>query len=58
MKKVLIILAIICIIGSLVWLMIEPGMEPIISTISFIAALIALLYSNEGNGVTMKQKSG
>lgn len=60
MKKTLIILDIVCIIGSLIWLMIDQSMEPLISTISFIAGLIALLYSNESNGnkTVLKQKGG
>lgn len=60
MKKALIILDILCIIGSLIWLMIDKSIEPLISTISFIAGLIALLYSNDsdhGNTI-MKQKGG
>lgn len=60
MKKTLIILDIICIVGSLIWLMIEQTMEPLISTISFIAGLIAILYSNESNKnkTVLKQKGG
>ena len=57
MKRILLILTIICIIGSLIWLAIEPGMEPMISTISFIIGLIALIYA-DNNSSTMKQKGG
>lgn len=60
MKKVLIILDICCIIGSLIWLFLERSMEPLISTISFLAGLIALLYNSDSNEskISMKQKGG
>jgi len=60
MKKTLIILNIICIVGSLIWLMIDQSIEPLISTIGFIAGLIALLFSNESNEnkTVLKQKGG
>ena len=60
MKKTLIILDILCIIGSIIWLTIDKSMEPLISTVSFIAGLIALLYSNgsDQNKTIMNQKGG
>lgn len=60
MKKTLIILDICCIIASVIWLMIDPSMEPLISMISFIAGLIGLLYSGESNEnkTVLKQKGG
>jgi 1,4-dihydroxy-2-naphthoate octaprenyltransferase len=57
-KKIIIILNIFAFLASLIWLIIEQTWEPLISTIGLIATLISLLYSNDDNKSTMKQKGG
>jgi hypothetical protein len=59
MKKTLIILNIVALIASLIWLMTDRSLEPLISTIGLIASLITLLYnSDKSSGISMKQKGG
>lgn len=58
-KKTLIILNIVALIASLIWLMTDRSLEPLISTIGLIASLITLLYnSDKSSGISMKQKGG
>ncbi len=57
-KNILIILNIAGLIGSLIWLMVNPSWEPLITAIGLIGALIAQLKSGNGNIINMKQKGG
>ena len=57
MKKTLIILNIVALIASLIWLMTDRSLEPLITSIGLIASLITLIYtSDNGSGISMKQK--
>lgn len=59
MKKTLLILNIVALIASLVWLMKEQSLEPLITSIGLIATLITLIYSNnKDTSITMQQKGG
>ncbi len=59
MKKTLIILNIVALIASLIWLMTDRSLEPLITSIGLIASLITLIYrSDNGSGISMKQKGG
>lgn len=62
-KKVLLILNILALIGTLIWLMTDRSWEPLVATITLVATLITQLYGsgdNSGNGNTtkMSQKGG
>ncbi|WP_262250400.1 hypothetical protein, partial [Parapedobacter soli] len=57
-KNVIIILNIAGLIGSLIWLMVDKGWEPLVTSIGLIGALIAQIYISGGTGVSMKQKGG
>ncbi len=60
MKKILIILNIASLIGTLIWLMQEKSWEPLVTSLGLIGSLIALIYSNSSSltRVKMKQKGG
>ena len=59
-KSTLIILNIAGLIGTLIWLMVTPSWEPLVTTLGLAGALIAQLkYENDGKGdINMKQKGG
>jgi len=59
-KTILIILNIAGLIGALIWLMVNPDWEPLVTSIGLIAALIAQIKfgGNEEGGINMTQKSG
>jgi hypothetical protein len=62
-KQIIIILTIAALIGALIWLMVDKTWEPLVTTIGLIAALIAEIYGDKGNGnnggnVKMTQKGG
>ena len=60
MKKTLIILNIAALIAALIWLKVESGWEPLITSIGLVGALIAQIYSNNKSdeNVKMTQKGG
>ncbi|MGB3850536.1 MAG: hypothetical protein WA958_11260, partial [Tunicatimonas sp.] len=57
-KKVLIILNIIGLVGCLIWVVSEPSWEPVVAIVGLIATLIAQLFSTResGNKLKMTQK--
>lgn len=59
-KKILIVLNLLAIVGTLIWLKAEHSWEPVVGIITLIGTLIALLYNdgNNGNGVSFSQKGG
>lgn len=60
-KKTLIVLNIAGLLVSLVWLYNQRELEPLLTSIGLIAALIAQLYADSNNNsdnLTMKQKGG
>jgi 1,4-dihydroxy-2-naphthoate octaprenyltransferase len=60
MKNILIIINIAGFIGALIWLMVDSGWEPLVTSIGLVGALIAQIYNSrnsEGN-VKMSQKGG
>lgn len=59
-KKVLIILNILGLVGSLIWVVTDPGWEPVVTIVGLIATLIAQLFNagDGGNRVKMSQKGG
>jgi hypothetical protein len=59
-KKVLIIFNIIGLVGCLIWVVTDPGWEPVVAIVGLIATLIAQLYSagEGGNRFKMTQKGG
>jgi hypothetical protein len=59
-KMIPIIINIAGILGSLIWLMVNPGWEPIVTTLGLIGALIAQIKfgGGENGGINMKQKGG
>lgn len=60
MKKVLIILNIAGLLGSLIWLMFEKSWEPLVTCLGLISSLIVLINStsNSDGNIDMKQKGG
>ncbi len=59
-KKILIILNIVGLLGSLVWLFRAPDWEPLVTSIGLIASLITLIYTDSDgpSSPNMKQKGG
>lgn len=59
-KTTLIILTIAGLLGSLIWLMVNPGWEPIVTALGLIGTLIAQIKFGGGDngGINMKQKGG
>jgi hypothetical protein len=59
-KKVLIILNILGLIGCLIWIVTEPGWEPAVGIVGLIGTLIAQLFNagDDGNSFKMTQKGG
>jgi hypothetical protein len=60
MKIILIILNIAGLLGALIWLMLEPTWEPLVTSIGLVGALIAQISANKtsGDNTIMKQKGG
>ncbi len=60
MKRILIVLNIFALIGTLLWLICNPDWEPLIAVITSISTLIALLYSknDKEKNIKMQQKGG
>jgi len=59
-KKVLIILNIIGLVCCLIWVITDPGWEPVVAIVGLIATLIALFFNagDGDNGFKMTQKGG
>lgn len=59
-KSILIILNVAGLIGSLIWLMVNPGWEPVVTSIGLVATLIAQINSggDEKRNLKMRQKGG
>lgn len=59
-KKVLIILNILGLVGCLIWVVTDPGWEPVVGIVGLIATLIAQLFNagDGGNRFKMTQKGG
>ncbi|MEG4904709.1 hypothetical protein [Microcoleus sp. F10-A1] len=59
-RKVLIILNIIGLVGCLIWVVNDPGWEPVVGIVGLIATLITQLHNAEGSGAGDKltQKGG
>ncbi len=59
-KKVLIILNILGLVGCLIWVVTDPGWEPVVAIVGLIATLIAQLFNagDGGNRFKMTQKGG
>lgn len=59
-NKLLIVLNIAGLLGSLIWLMVAKDWEPLVTSIGLIATLVSLLYSNNQieKRVKMNQKGG
>ncbi len=59
-KSILIILNILGLVGCLVWIITDPGWEPVVAIVGLIATLIAQLFTggNSGNSFRMTQKGG
>ncbi|HRB71841.1 MAG TPA: hypothetical protein PK776_08325 [Flavobacterium sp.] len=59
-KKILVILNILSLIGCLIWVVKEPGWEPVVAIVGLIGALIAQLFTvgEGGNNFMMSQKGG
>jgi hypothetical protein len=59
-KQLLIILNVIALLGALIWLMLEQGWEPLVTSIGLVSSLISLLFlgRQSGNATVMKQKGG
>lgn len=59
-KKVLIILNILGLIGCLIWIVTDPGWEPVVAIVGLIATLITQLFDagDGGNRFKMTQKGG
>jgi len=60
MKIGLIVINIACLIGSLIWLIVDKSWEPLIAFLGFIGSFITLIYSNKNSkrDINMKQKGG
>jgi hypothetical protein len=62
MKLTLLILNILALIASIIWLVLKPDWEPLVTTIGCIGGLIAQYFTNSDNNskdnVKMTQKSG
>lgn len=62
-KKILLVLNILALVGTLIWLKSDRGWEPLVATITLIATLISQLYgtgdsTNNGGKLKMSQKGG
>lgn len=62
-KKILLILNILALIGTLIWLKEDKNWEPLVATITLIATLITQLYgsgdsSSNGGKTNLSQKGG
>lgn len=59
-KQILIILTIAALLGSLIWLMVDPSWEPLVTSLGLIAALIAEIYGGGSGGSKnkMTQRGG
>ena len=60
MKIGLIIINMACLLGSLIWLVVDKSWEPLITFLGLIGSLITLCYSNTNSeaGIKMRQKGG
>ena len=57
-NKILIIINIFGVIGSLIWLTTEKSLEALVTTIVVIGGLFGLIYSKNVDSITMNQKGG
>jgi hypothetical protein len=59
-RNIIIILNIVGLLGTLIWLMVDPGWEALVAIIGSIIGLIAQLYSgsNENGDKTIMQQKG
>lgn len=61
MKRILFLLNLIAFIASILWMIIQPGYEPLISSVLTLSGLITFYFVNrkkDQRNITMKQKSG
>jgi hypothetical protein len=59
MKLTLIILNILGLIGAIIWLILKPDWEPLVTTIGLIGGLITQFYlTKDSSSIKMKQKGG
>jgi hypothetical protein len=57
-KKTIIVLNILGLLGALIWLMTDQTWEPLVTSIGLIGALIALLFSGRQRGDTIMKQIG
>jgi len=60
MKKLLLILNLLGLLGSIIWLITDVSWEPLVTSIGLLASLTAQLYNNRNSDskVIMTQKGG